>query len=116
MTTTTTTNTTTATAPSAVNSKMNKFILAQNLWRSGKSCLEKLKALLKVMDNTTSLLVRSSKRWSMAAAISVGIEHDDKDETVDDEESEKENDLNLIAEREEMNRNFDWGWYRLSEK
>lgn len=37
-------------------------------------------------------------------------------ETVDDEESEKENDLNLIAEREEMNRNFDWGWYRLSEK
>ena len=37
-------------------------------------------------------------------------------ETVDDEESEGKNDLNLIAEREEMNRNFDWGWYRLSEK
>ena len=86
MTTTTTTSTNTATAPSAVNSKMNKFILAQNLWRSGKTCLEKLKALLKVMDNTTSLLVRSSKRWSMAAAISVGIEHD-KDETVDDEDT-----------------------------
>ena len=84
MTTTTTTSNNTA---NTVNSKMNKFILAQNLWRSGKTCLEKLKALLKVMDNTTSLLVRSSKRWSMAAAISVGIEHDDKDETVDDEDT-----------------------------
>ena len=83
MTTTTTTSNNTA---NTVNSKMNKFILAQNLWRSGKTCLEKLKALLKVMDNTTSLLVRSSKRWSMAAAISVGIEHD-KDETVDDEDT-----------------------------
>ena len=84
---TTTSSTANATTPHPGVSKMNKFILAQNLWRSGKTCLEKLKALLKVMDNTTSLLVRSSKRWSMAAAISVGIEHDDKDETVDDEDT-----------------------------
>ena len=88
MTTTTTSSTANCTSPHHPGvSKMNKFILAQNLWRSGKTCLEKLKALLKVMDNTTSLLVRSSKRWSMAAAISVGIEHDDKDETVDDEDT-----------------------------
>ena len=37
-------------------------------------------------------------------------------ETVDDEDSEEEMDTQLIAEREEMNRNFDWGWFRLSEE
>ena len=80
--------TTLSTSTTAVSnvSKLNKFILAQNLWRSGKSCMEKLKALLKVMDSTAALLVRSSKRWSMAAAITVGIE-DDTDDMMDDEDT-----------------------------
>lgn len=80
--------TTLSTSTTAVSnvSKLNKFILAQNLWRSGKTCMEKLKALLKVMDSTAALLVRSSKRWSMAAAITVGIE-DDTDDMMDDEDT-----------------------------
>ena len=80
--------TTLSTSTTAVSnvSKLNKFILAQNLWRSGKTCMEKLKALLKVMDSTAALLVRSSKRWSMAAAITVGIE-DDTDDIMDDEDT-----------------------------
>ena len=51
----------------------------------GKTCLEKLKTLLKFLDGTTSLILRSSKRWSMAAAISVGI--DETDELMTDEDT-----------------------------
>ena len=76
----------TALTASHTNPKPNKFIVAQNVWRSGKTCMEKIKALLKVMDSTASMLVRSSKRWSMAAAITVGIE-DENEDNMDDEDT-----------------------------
>ena len=76
----------TALTASSTNSKPNKFILAQNVWRSGKTCMEKIKALLKVMDSTAAMLVRSSKRWSMAAAITVGID-DENEDNMDDEDT-----------------------------
>ena len=76
----------TALTASSSNTKPNKFILAQNVWRSGKTCMEKIKALLKVMDSTAAMLVRSSKRWSMAAAITVGID-DENEDNMDDEDT-----------------------------
>ena len=76
----------TALTASSTNTKPNKFILAQNVWRSGKTCMEKIKALLKVMDSTAAMLVRSSKRWSMAAAITVGID-DENEDNMDDEDT-----------------------------
>ena len=51
----------------------------------GKACLQKIKTLLKFLDGTSSLLLRSSKRWSMAAAISVGI--DETDQIMTDEDT-----------------------------
>ena len=64
---------------------VSKFNVPNGLLSHGKSCLEKLKTLLKLLDNTTSLIIRSSKRWSMAAAISVGI--DETDELLTDEDT-----------------------------
>ena len=65
--------------------KTNKFNVPNGLVSQGKTCLEKLKTLLKFLDGTTSLILRSSKRWSMAAAISVGI--DETDELMTDEDT-----------------------------
>ena len=65
--------------------KTNKFNVPSGLMSQGKTCLEKLKTLLKFLDGTTSLILRSSKRWSMAAAISVGI--DETDELMTDEDT-----------------------------
>jgi len=65
--------------------KTNKFNVPHGLVNQGKTCLEKLKTLLKFLDGTTSLILRSSKRWSMAAAISVGI--DETDELMTDEDT-----------------------------
>ena len=64
---------------------VSKFNVPNGLLSHGKSCLEKLKTLLKLLDSTTSLIIRSSKRWSMAAAISVGI--DETDELLTDEDT-----------------------------
>ena len=55
------------------------------LVNQGKSCLEKIKTLLKFLDGTTSMILRNSKRWSMAAAISVGM--DENDDLMTDEDT-----------------------------
>ena len=67
------------------NFKLKKFNVPLGIITQGKTCLEKLKTLLKMIDSTTSILIRSSKRWSLAAAISVGI--DEKDEVISDEDT-----------------------------
>ena len=67
------------------NFKLKKFNVPLGIITQGKTCLEKLKTLLKIIDSTTSILIRSSKRWSLAAAISVGI--DEKDDTISDEDT-----------------------------
>jgi hypothetical protein len=66
-------------------SKMNKFINSSGIWNTGKVCMERLKNLLRLVDNTTALLIRSSKRWSMAAAITVGI--NETDNPMDDDDT-----------------------------
>ena len=68
-----------------MNNSSRKLNLPHGLWNTGKLCVEKIKTLLKLMDNTTSLLIRSSKRWSMAAAITVGI--DETDNMLTDEDT-----------------------------
>ena len=65
--------------------KFHKLNVSNGLISHGKSCMEKLKTLLKLLDNTTLLIIRSSKRWSMAAAITVGI--DNTDELLTDEDT-----------------------------
>ena len=70
---------------SSENHKLKKFNVPLGIITQGKTCLEKLKTLLKIIDSTTSILIRSSKRWSLAAAISVGI--DEKDEIISDEDT-----------------------------
>ena len=67
--------------------KSTKFSAAvpNGLINHGKNCLEKIKNLLKFLDGTTSLILRSSKRWSLAAAITVGI--DETDELMTDEDT-----------------------------
>ena len=74
-----------ASSESSENHKLKKFNVPLGIITQGKTCLEKLKTLLKIIDSTTSILIRSSKRWSLAAAISVGIE--EKDEVISDEDT-----------------------------
>ena len=76
---------TNCTSSSQENHKLKKFNVPLGIITQGKTCLEKLKTLLKIIDSTTSILIRSSKRWSLAAAISVGI--DEKDEIISDEDT-----------------------------
>ena len=53
-------------------------------WSTSKLCLDKMRRMLKLIDSTTALIIRSSRRWSLAASIAVGFE-DTKEFGEDDE-------------------------------